>query len=137
MIIRCMKIEDYDEIFDMWQITSRRALDSADSRENISRYLTRNPGMSMVAVADGKIVGTVLAGHDGRVGFIHHMAVHPDYRRKHIGKMLAGEAMNRIAADGIEKMQIYCYIDNAMGQSFWNSLGFNKTDNILFYKDLK
>ncbi|MBQ5399280.1 MAG: GNAT family N-acetyltransferase [Ruminococcus sp.] len=136
MVIRCMKKEDYDEIYNMWQITSKRALDNGDSREHIERYLDRNPGMSMVALENDKIIATVLAGHDGRVGFIHHMAVHPDYRRRHIGQALAKEAMSRIAADGIEKMQIYCYIDNLTGQNFWKSLGFNKTDNILFYKDM-
>ncbi len=132
MTIRPMTIEDYDEIFAMWQITTRRALSSADSRESIARYLERNPGMSMVAVEDEKIVGTVLAGHDGRVGFIHHMAVHPDYRRRHIGYTLAESAINRVKSDGIETMQIYCYIDNKTGQNFWKSLGFRQTENILF-----
>lgn len=136
MEIRPMKIQDYDEIYAMWQITTRRALDQGDSRENIERYLKRNPEMSQVALENGKIVGTVLAGHDGRVGFIHHMAVHPDFRRKHIGKTLAQSAIEKITADGIDKMQIYCYIDNSTGQNFWKSLGFIKTDNILFYKDL-
>ena len=96
-----MKIEDYDEIFAMWQITSKRALSSADSRESIERYLKRNPEMSQVALDNGKIVGTVLAGHDGRRGFIHHMAVLPEFRRKHIGNALATEAVNKITADGI------------------------------------
>ena len=78
-----MTIGDYDEVFALWQITSKRALSAADERSQIERYLHRNEGMSQVAVIDGKIVGTVLAGHDGRRGFIHHMAVLPDYRRRH------------------------------------------------------
>ena len=127
-----MTIEDYDEIFALWQITSKRALSASDSRENIARYLERNRGMSMVAVCDGKIVGTVLAGHDGRTGFIHHTAVHPDYRRKHIGKALVQSAMARIKEDGINKTQIYCYKDNSTGQCFWQSIGFKRTDNVLF-----
>ena len=83
MQIRPMTINDYDEVFAMWQITTKRALSKADERDQIERYLLRNAGMSQVAVVDGKIVGTVLAGHDGRRGFIHHMAVLPDYRRRH------------------------------------------------------
>ncbi|MBQ3433765.1 MAG: GNAT family N-acetyltransferase [Ruminococcus sp.] len=134
MNIRPMTIEDYDEVYAMWQITSKRALSAADSRENIERYLSRNPNMSMVAVCDGKIVGTVLAGHDGRTGFIHHTAVHPDYRRRHIGKALVQKAVEQITENGINKTQIYCYKDNSTGQSFWQSMGFNRTDNILFEK---
>lgn len=134
MQIRPMTINDYDEIYAMWLITSKRALDSADSRENIEKYLLRNPDMSMVALDGDKIVGTVLAGHDGRVGFIHHMAVAPDYRRRHIGQALAKAACERIFAEGIDKIQIYCFCDNEAGQKFWNSLGFVRTENILFEK---
>ena len=62
MTIREMQIQDYEEIYAMWQITSKRALSGADSRDAICRYLKRNPGLSQVAVEDGKIVGPALAG---------------------------------------------------------------------------
>ncbi|MEE3429112.1 MAG: GNAT family N-acetyltransferase [Ruminococcus sp.] len=133
MEIRSMKIEDYDEIFSMWQITSKRALCEADSRENIERYLLRNEGMSQVAVENGRIIGTVLAGHDGRRGFIHHMAVLPEYRRKHIGNALATEAIKKISEDGIDKTHIFCYQDNLTGQGFWSSLGFKKRGDLFVY----
>lgn len=133
MEIRSMKIEDYDEIFSMWQITSKRALCEADSRDNIERYLLRNRGMSQVAVENGRIIGTVLAGHDGRRGFIHHMAVLPEYRRKHIGNALATEAIKKIAEDGIDKTHIFCYQDNLTGQGFWTSLGFKKRGDLFVY----
>lgn len=133
MEIRSMKIEDYDEIFSMWQITSKRALCEADSRDNIERYLLRNEGMSQVALENGRIIGTVLAGHDGRRGFIHHMAVLPEYRRKHIGNALATEAIKKIAEDGIDKTHIFCYRDNLTGQGFWSSLGFKKRGDLFVY----
>lgn len=133
MEIRSMKIDDYDEIFSMWQITSKRALCEADSRDNIERYLLRNEGMSQVALENGRIIGTVLAGHDGRRGFIHHMAVLPEYRRKHIGNALATEAIKKIAEDGIDKTHIFCYQDNLTGQGFWTSLGFKKRGDLFVY----
>lgn len=126
-----MTAEDYDEVYAMWQITSKRALSSADSRDNIIRYLNRNPGMSQVATEDGKIVGTVLAGHDGRRGFIHHMAVLPQYRRHHIGKSLAQTAITKLTADGIEKTHIFCYCDNSTGMKFWKSFGFKRRDDLV------
>ena len=133
MTIRPMTIDDYDEIFAMWQITSKRALSSADSREQIERYLKRNEGLSLVAVADGKIVGTVLAGHDGRRGFIHHMAVLPEYRRRRIGHALAEKAIANITSQGIEKTHIFCYQNNETGQKFWSDFGFEKRDDIFIY----
>ena len=131
--IRPMTNDDYDEIFAMWQITSKRALSSADSREQLERYLKRNEGLSLVAVADGKIVGTVLAGHDGRRGFIHHMAVLPEYRRRRIGHALAEKAIANISSQGIEKTHIFCYQNNETGQKFWSDFGFEKRDDIFIY----
>ena len=128
--IRPMTIEDYDEVYAMWLITSRRALSTADERGQIERYLKRNEGLSQVAVVDGKIVGTVLAGHDGRRGFIHHMAVLPEYRRRHIGHALAEKTIEKIKSEGIEKTHIFCYQDNETGQKFWRDFGFIKRDDI-------
>ncbi len=130
MEIRSMKIEDYDEVFAMWLITSKRALSSADSKENIEKYLNRNKGLSQVAICDGKIVGTVLSGHDGRRGFIHHMAVLPEYRRHHIGRALAEKAIQKLTKEGIEKTHIFCYKDNKAGQGFWTDFGFERRDDI-------
>lgn len=133
MEIRPMTIEDYDEVFAMWQTTSKRALSKADEKPQMERYLTRNAGMSQVAVIDGKIVGTVLAGHDGRRGFIHHMAVMPDYRRRRIGHSLAEKAIEKITAEGIDKTHIFCYQNNETGQSFWRDFGFVKRDDVFVY----
>ncbi|MBQ2604809.1 MAG: GNAT family N-acetyltransferase [Acutalibacteraceae bacterium] len=131
--VRPMTIDDYDEVFAMWQITTKRALSEADSRENIAFYLKRNPQMSQVAVADGKIVGTVLCGHDGRRGFIHHMAVMPEYRRHSIAKSMAQKAIDALLKDGIAKTHIFCYTNNSLGQSFWTALGWQKREEVFVY----
>ncbi len=133
MTIRPMTKGDYDEVYAMWQTTSKRAISNADSREQIERYLDRNDGMSQVAVIDGKIVGTVLAGHDGRRGFIHHMAVLPQYRRRKIGHSLAQTALEKITAEGIDKTHIFCYQNNETGQDFWTDFGFEKRDDVFVY----
>ena len=102
-------------------------------KECIEKYIARNPEMSQVALMDGKIVGTVLAGHDGRRGFIHHMAVMPEYRRHGIGKEMAKIAISKIEEDGIDKTHIFCYQNNETGQSFWKTLGFVKRDDVFVY----
>lgn len=133
MIIREMTIDDYEEVYLMWQTTSKRALSKADEKPQIERYLKHNAGMSQVAVIDGKIVGTVLAGHDGRRGFIHHMAVMSEYRRKRIGHSLAERAIQKIQSEGIDKTHIFCYQNNETGQSFWRDFGFVKRDDVFVY----
>ena len=76
------------------------------------------------------IVEKILAGHDGRRGFIHHMAVSPDYRRMGVGRSLATEADKRIKQAGIKKTHIFCYKNNQLGQPFWKAMGFTKRDDI-------
>ena len=121
MQIRPMTKEDYDEVFAMWQITTKRALSRADERDQIERYLRRNEGMSQVAVIDG------------RRGFIHHMAVLPEYRRRRIGHALAEKAIEMIARDGIDKTHIFCYQNNETGQKFWSDFGFTKRDDVFVF----
>ena len=96
-------------------------------------FLRRRKAADRAAVADGKIVGTVLAGHDGRRGFIHHMAVLPDYRRRHIGHALAEMAIEQIRSEGIEKTHIFCYQNNETGQKFWSDFGFVKRDDLFVF----
>ena len=89
--IRQVVIEDYDAIFELWNSTeqSRRALNTVDdSREGIDRYLRRNPTTCFAAESDGRLVGVILTGHDGRRGYIYHTAVRPDCQGRGVGAAL-------------------------------------------------
>lgn len=82
-MIRVMTIEDYDGVYDLWIHTPGMGLNTTDdSREGIEKYMERNPATCFVAEDDGKIIGAIMAGHDGRRGFIHHTAVAPAYRNR-------------------------------------------------------
>ena len=60
-----------------------------DSKDDIARFLERNPGLSFVARDNGQLVGVVLCSHDGRRGYIDQLAVRKSHRRQGIGKGLA------------------------------------------------
>lgn len=131
--IQEMNILQYEELYALWQITSKRALSKADERQEIAKYLERNKGMSQVALYNGKIVGTVLAGHDGRRGYIHHMAVLPEYRRHGIANKMAEKAIEKLKKEGIDKIHIFTYKDNNQGQAFWNSQAFKQRDDLYVF----
>ena len=95
-----------------------------DSREGIARYLARNPGTCFVAEEEGKILGVIMAGHDGRRGFIYHAAVSPQQRGAGIGRMLAERALEALRAEGISKAALVAFTRNEMGNAFWEKLGF-------------
>ena len=77
-------VESYEKVLDLWKQCEGIGLSDSDSKENIQLYLDRNPGMSFIAELNNQLVGAVLSGHDGRRGYIHHLAVSPNYRRQGI-----------------------------------------------------
>lgn len=121
-IIRTMDISDYDEVYDLWTSIHGFAMRSIDdSKEGVKRFLDRNTGLSVVAVADGKIVGSILVGHDGRHGCFYHVCVHEKYRKNGIGRAMATSAMVRLKSEGITKIQLVAFTDNQLGNSFWQA----------------
>ena len=91
---RPMTIADYDAVYDLWIHTPGMGLNTTDdSREGIDKYLRRNPTTSFVALDGDAVVGVIMAGHDGRRGFIHHTAVLPTYRGQGIATRLVEHAM--------------------------------------------
>ena len=117
-------MDSYEEIYALWRHSEGIGLSEADSREGIDAYLERNPGMSFVALADGKIVGAILSGHDGRRGYIHHLAVHRDYRRRRIGQRLVESSLQVLGNAGIRKSHIFIFQNNREGIAFWKSIGW-------------
>jgi putative acetyltransferase len=124
--IRRMTLRDYDAVVSLWRNVPGIGLDSdCDSRQGIARYLRRNPGLSFVACIDGMIVGAVLSGHDGRRGYLHHLAVRSAYRRIGIGKGLVSHCLRSLKKQGILKCNIFLIRSNARGRSFWEHNGWN------------
>jgi N-acetylglutamate synthase len=99
--------------------------DDCDSPAGLRRYLKRNPGLSFVACEDASIVGAVLSGHDGRRGYLHHLAVAPSHRKLGIGKALVVHCFQSLAKQHIPKCNIFLFRSNAAGRAFWLHNGWN------------
>jgi putative acetyltransferase len=119
-----MTIDDYDSVVALWQATEGVGLNESDSRESIESYLRRNPALSLVVERDSQIVAAVLCGHDGRRGFLNHLAVARPFRGQGLGRRLVDACLNRLAPLGILKCNIYLYVDNSAGAAFWRRLGW-------------
>lgn len=123
--IRTVTINDYESLYSLWlQVPGMGLNDLDDSREGISRYLRRNPSTCFCAVSNGKLAGAILAGHDGRRGFIHHTAVLPEYQRSGIGSALVNTAMEALEKEGIHKVNLVAFRENQTGNVFWEKQGF-------------
>ena len=120
-----MRGADYAEVHALWRRCEGIGLSDSDSREAITAYLARNPGMSAVArEKDGRLVGAVLCGDDGRRGYLHHLAVSPDARGRGIGALLLARCFERLGARGIDKCNIFLFGENEAGREFWLHAGW-------------
>ena len=134
MTVRTMTIEDFDQVHALWMTISGFAIRSIDdSREGVERFLRRNPTTSVVAEEDGKIVGSILCGHDGRRGCLYHVCVHKDYRMRGIGKAMVVYAMNALKAEEISKVSLIAFTRNDIGNAFWNRIGWTRRLDLNYY----
>jgi len=125
-----MHMEDYDEVYALWDGTENVGLGDADSRENIAAYLGKSPDQSFVCRCEGVLAGAVLCANDGRRAYIHHLAVAPMHRRQGIAHKLVELAMMEQEHFGISKCHIFIFTGNQAGIAFWENEGFDIRDDL-------
>lgn len=138
MAVRIRPFADADiaAAIQLWRATPGVGLSAADEPACIARYLARNPGLSQVAEVAGQLAGTLLCGHDGRRGLIHHLAVAPGHQRQRIGASLVCAGLRGLRAQGIDRCHLMVFENNAAGQDFWQAVGARlRTELRLFSLD--
>lgn len=133
-MLRIMTIDDYEQVYALWKQIHGFGIRSVDdSREGIQRFLRRNPATSVVAIEDGKIVGAILCGHDGRRGCLYHVCVDADYRMRGVGKSMVVFAMEALKKEKINKVSLIAFTKNDIGNAFWNEIGWTKRRDLNYY----
>ena len=133
MNIRTMAIEDYEQVYSLWLNTPNMGLNTLDdSKDGISKYLARNPNTCFVAEKGGIIFGVILSGHDGRRGFIYHLAVAESEQRSGVGAALVEAAMLALECEGIPKVALVAYGKNEKGNAFWEKYGFTERHDLVY-----
>ena len=133
MIIRLMTIEDYEKVYQLWLSCAGMGLNNLDdSRNGIAKYLDRNPNTCFVAEKSDEIIGAIIAGHDGRRGFIYHTAVNSDLRNQGIATKLVDAAMAALKANGVNKVALVVFDRNEVGNEFWEKTGFTVREDLVY-----
>ncbi len=128
-----MSISDYDEVYSLWRSLAGMRLNDTDfSKDGIARVLDRNPETCFVAEDDGKIIGAVIAGSDGRRGYIYHTAVSKEHRRQKVGTKLLDSCLGAFKRHGIIKSAIVVFSSNKDGNAFWKKNGFSVRNDLLY-----
>lgn len=125
---------DYEQVHSLWLKIKGFAIRSVDdSKEGVARFLERNPGISVVAEEDGRIVGAILCGHDGRRGCLYHVCVDENYRLKGIGKAMVVYCMEALKKEKINKVSLIAFTENDIGNAFWKEIGWTKREDLNYY----
>ena len=134
-MIRVMTADAYEGVYALWMKIKGFGIRSIDdSREGVERFLKRNPATSVVAVEDGKIVGSILCGHDGRRGCFYHVCVDEEYRMRGIGKGMVVKAMEALKDEKINKVSLIAFTKNDIGNAFWKQIGWTKREDLNYYE---
>ena len=134
MNIRAMTEEDYEQVHTLWLSISGFGIRSIDdSKEGVAKFIRRNPTTSVVAEENGKIVGCILCGHDGRRGCLYHVCVDKAYRKHGIGKSMVNFCIQALKEEGINKVSIIAFTTNEVGNKFWRKMGWEFREDLNYY----
>lgn len=133
MNIRKMITDDYEAVYALWMSCAGMGLNNLDdSKEGIDRFLKRNPETCFVAENQDGIIGVIIAGNDGRRGYIYHTAVHFEYRNQGIAAALVESVISALKNCGINKAALVVFDRNTNGNEFWEQVGFTIREDLIY-----
>jgi ribosomal protein S18 acetylase RimI-like enzyme len=125
---------DYGRVLDIWTEGGLPVKPQGrDSRVHIKKQIELPNVLFLVAESEGRVVGTVLATHDGRKGWINRLAVDASCRLRGIGRRLILEAEKRLAAAGMEIFACLIEDDNTVSMQVFERLGYSKHPEIIYF----
>jgi ribosomal protein S18 acetylase RimI-like enzyme len=133
IVIRILRPSDYAKTVELWKTSKGVGLRGDDTPKRFRAYLKQNPGMSLAATAGGRLVGTVMGGHDGRRGSLVHLAVAEDFRGRGIGRALVAKSLAKLEKAGIPRSHVMVMASNQAGRVFWKSLGWSERKDLVLF----
>jgi ribosomal protein S18 acetylase RimI-like enzyme len=133
IVLDSIRETDYPKLIKLWEAAGNIDVRQTDTPEVLGRFLYRNPTCSYAAYAGTRLIGAILAGHDGWRGHLYHMAVKPEYRERGIGTRLVNAAVTAIKSEDIQKIHCLVKRDNLIAQQFWEACSFVQRDELFDY----
>jgi ribosomal protein S18 acetylase RimI-like enzyme len=130
--------EDYEAVCNLWKNAGAGIqLRRSDEPDEILKKTQRDPDLFLLATEDGKIVGSVIGGFDGRRGLVYHLAVESNFREQGIGSLLMDEVENRLRGKGCIRSYLMVTRENKSAMHFYTERGWQLMDTVVvFGKDL-
>ncbi|MHA1479077.1 MAG: GNAT family N-acetyltransferase [Promethearchaeota archaeon] len=130
MKIEKFKIEYYDEVVELWRKAGIEMV-SSDTIEEVTRVLSRNPDLLLIGKVQEKVIAIVIGAFDGRRGYVHHLAVDPDYQKMGFGKTIMDGLIEQFRAMDIHKVHLFIEKSNRAVVEFYNNLGWDVREDLI------
>ncbi len=130
MEIEKFSIESYDQVLELWKKAGIN-VSSSDSKEELEKMLKRNPNLFLIGRKNQKIIAVVMGAFDGRRGYVHHLAIDPDFQKKGYGRMMIEKIHNIFLQMGVHKVHLFIEINNKEVVNFYESMGWEKRDDLI------
>jgi ribosomal protein S18 acetylase RimI-like enzyme len=128
-VIREARAGEADAVLEAWTRAGAEPSIS-DDVGSIERLIAHDPGALLVAEAEGRIVGTVIATWDGWRGGIYRLAVTPEWRRARVATRLVDAAEERVRALGAPKVAALVLDAHDHAVAFWRARGYEPDDRL-------
>lgn len=129
--------DDYADTIQLWEsIEKGIRVGPSDTPAEIKKKLERDPDLFLIAEFEGRLVGTVIGGFDGRRGFVYHLAVVPWLRRRGVGRRLMDEVERRLRLKGCLRCYLLVRPENMDAMGYYEKTGWSLLDDAVFAKDL-
>ena len=128
--IENMTIKHYDEVISLWRRTEL-SLGASDTKPEIERLIKRNPQLCIVGYINGKVIATVMGGFDGRRGYVHHLAVDPEYQNEGYGKLMMDHLIRQFKTLRVVKIHLFVETRNKEVIEFYRSLDWTIRDDLV------
>ena len=131
--------QDYPAVKDLWEGMEKGVhVGRSDAPEEIAKKISRDPDLFLVAEEDGRVIGSVLGGYDGRRGLLYHLAVAKDSRQHGLGSQLLDEVEARLRDKGCLKCYLMVTLDNPEVERYYEKRGWHLMDYVRPYgKELR
>jgi len=125
---------DYEQVYELWGTIEKGVhIGRSDTLFEIEKKVARDPDLFLVSEAQGRIIGSVIGGFDGRRGLIYHLAVAAAFRGNGIGSRMMGEVESRLRAKGCLKCYLLVTDDNSEAGAYYQRRGWQHMDSIHLY----
>ncbi len=133
--IRDYRAEDRDALIALWQACDLTRPWN-DPATDIAFCVSRPESTILVGEQNGKVVASVMTGHDGHRGWLYYLAVEPSLQKSGLGRRMVEAAEAWLKARGVPKVMLMVRPENGKVRAFYDALGYEEEPRVIFAKRL-